>query len=166
MTKWPSDQVTEWPSDRVTEWLSDQVTKWPSDQVTEWPSDQVTKWPSDRVTEWPSDRVTEWPSDQVTEWQEASQTIDRMVYLYYSISVPVSAYSHKSREHNIMFDTSLDLCVVMTAAVWIVPFWTYIYPTAPVGTASQHKKNLFYCNFAKMIYKSRRKMVLFCLHPE
>ena len=80
--------------------------------------------------------------------------------------VPVSAYSHKSGEYNIMFDTSLGLCLVMTAAVWIVPFWTYIYPTAPVGTASQHKKNLFYCNFAKMIYKSRRKMVLFCLHPE
>ena len=55
----------------------------------------------------------------------------------------VSAYSHKSGEYNIMFDTSLGLCVVMTAAVWIVPFWTYIYPTAPVGTASQHKKNLF-----------------------
>ena len=31
--------------------------------------------------------------------------------------VPVSAYSHKSGEHNIMFDTSLGLCLVMTAAV-------------------------------------------------
>ena len=53
-----------------------------SDWVTEWPSDQVTKWPSDRVTKWPSDRVTEWPNDRVTGWQEASQTIDRMVYLW------------------------------------------------------------------------------------
>ena len=25
--------------------------------------------------------MTKWPSDWVTEWQEASQTIDRMVYL-------------------------------------------------------------------------------------
>ena len=25
-------------------------------------------------------RPTEWQSDQVTKWQEASQTIDRMVY--------------------------------------------------------------------------------------
>ena len=32
------------------------------------------------MTEWPSDQVTKWPSDQVTKWQEASQTIDRMVY--------------------------------------------------------------------------------------
>ena len=70
--------VTVWLIDRVTEWPSDQVTKGPSDWVTEWPSDQVTKWPSDQVTKWPSDQ--EWPSDWVTEWQEASQTIDRMVY--------------------------------------------------------------------------------------
>ena len=55
-------------------WLCDRVTKWPSDQVTKWPSDQVTKWPSHQVTEWPSDRVT--------GWQEASQMIDRMVYLF------------------------------------------------------------------------------------
>ena len=40
------------------------VTKGPSDQVT---SDQMTKWPSDWVTKYLSD-------------QEASQTIDRMVY--------------------------------------------------------------------------------------
>ena len=33
------------------------------------------------MTEWPSDGVTEWQSDQVTKWREASQTIDRMVYL-------------------------------------------------------------------------------------
>ena len=31
--------------------------------------------------------------------------------------VPVSAYSHKSGEYNIMFDTSLGLNLVMTAAV-------------------------------------------------
>ena len=47
-------------------------------------SDQVTKWPSDRVTECPSDRVTKQPSDQVTKWQEASQTIDCMVYFQFS----------------------------------------------------------------------------------
>ena len=46
----------------------------------EWQNDIVTEWPSGRVTKWSSDRVTKWPSDQVTEWQEASQTIDRMVY--------------------------------------------------------------------------------------
>ena len=40
----------------------------------------VTEWPIDQAIEWPSDQVTEWPSDQVTKWQEASQTIDRMVY--------------------------------------------------------------------------------------
>ena len=72
LTEWPSDSVTVWPSDRVTERLSDRVAEWPSDRVTEWLSDQVT--------ECPSDQVTEWPWDQVTEWQEASQTIDRMVY--------------------------------------------------------------------------------------
>ena len=32
------------------------------------------------MTEWPSDPVTEWPNDWVTGWQEASQTIDRIVY--------------------------------------------------------------------------------------
>ena len=51
--------------------------------VTEWPSDQVIEWLSDWVTEWPSDQVTKWPSDQVTGWQEASQTIDRIVYFTY-----------------------------------------------------------------------------------
>ena len=70
--------VTEWPSDRVTEWPSDQVTKWLSDRMTG--SDQVTKWSSDWVTKWLSDLVIEWPNFRVTGWQEASQTIDRMVY--------------------------------------------------------------------------------------
>ena len=57
------------------------VTKWPSDRLTERPNDGMTEWPpSDRVTKWPSDRVTEWLNDWVTGWQEASQTIDRMVY--------------------------------------------------------------------------------------
>ena len=41
----------------------------------------MTEWLSDQVTEWLSDWVTEWLSDRVTEWQEASQMIDRMVYL-------------------------------------------------------------------------------------
>ena len=47
--------------------------------------DRVTKWPSDQVTKWQSDRVTKWPIDWVTGWQEASQTIDRMVYLYNNV---------------------------------------------------------------------------------
>ena len=68
-------------SDQVTERPSDWVTEWPSDQVTEWHGDRVTGWPGDWVTERPSDIVTEWPSDWVTKWQEASQTIDRKVYL-------------------------------------------------------------------------------------
>ena len=90
MTKWPSDWMTEWLNDRLIEGLNE-MTKWPSDRMTEWLSDQVTELLNDRVTEWPSDWVTEWPSDQVTRvtewpnywvtgWQEASQTIDRMVY--------------------------------------------------------------------------------------
>ena len=58
-----------------------QVTEWPSDRETKWPSDWVTKWLSDQVTERPCDHVTEWPSDRVTGWQEATQTIDSMVYL-------------------------------------------------------------------------------------
>ena len=33
------------------------------------------------TSEWPSDQMTKWPNDWVTGWQEASQTIDRMVYL-------------------------------------------------------------------------------------
>ena len=49
--------------------------------MTDDKSDWWQEWLSDRVTEWPSYQVTEWPSDQMTEWQEASQTIDRMVYL-------------------------------------------------------------------------------------
>ena len=65
-------------SQSVSQTVSSNVEKryW----VTKWPSDRVTKWPCDRVTEWPRDQVTEWPSDRMTEWQEASQTIDRMVY--------------------------------------------------------------------------------------
>ena len=59
--------MTKWPSD-------------PSDQVTKWPSDWVTEWLSDRVTKWLSERLFDWLSDRVTKWQEASQTIDRMVY--------------------------------------------------------------------------------------
>ena len=52
----------------------------------------MTEWSSDPVTEWPSDQVTEWPSNQVTKWQEASQTIDRMVwnlhtYMYFIVAV-------------------------------------------------------------------------------
>ena len=80
VTEWLNDQITGWQDDQVTKWLSDQVTEWPSDQVTEWLSDRVMEWPSDRVTEWLNDRVTEWPNYWVTGWQEASQTIDRMVY--------------------------------------------------------------------------------------
>ena len=63
----------------VTEWLGDQVSD--HDWVTKWLGDWVTEWPSDRMTEWQNDRVTKRPSYQVTKWQEASQTIDRMVYL-------------------------------------------------------------------------------------
>ena len=59
---------------------SDRMTKWPSDWVTKWPSVQMTKWPSDQVTEWPNDWMIKWLNDWVTGWQEASQTIDRMVY--------------------------------------------------------------------------------------
>ena len=40
---------------------------------------------SDWVIELLSDRVTEYPSDQVTKWQEASQTIDRMVYFLFML---------------------------------------------------------------------------------
>ena len=40
--------------------------------------DRVTKWPSE---EWLSDQMTKLSNDQMTGWQEASQTIDRMVYL-------------------------------------------------------------------------------------
>ena len=36
------------------------------------------------VNEWPSDQM---PNDWVTVWQEASQTIDRMVF--YSIELPL-----------------------------------------------------------------------------
>ena len=50
-----------------------------------WLSDRLTMWPCDWVTEWMSDRVTKWPIDWVTGWQEASQTIDRMVYLYNNV---------------------------------------------------------------------------------
>ena len=74
VTVWLSNWVTKWPSDQVTEWLSDRVTMWPNDRVTEWQSDQVP--------EWVNDRVTKWPSNWVTEWQEASQTIDWMVYFH------------------------------------------------------------------------------------
>ena len=45
----------------------------------------MTEWPSDQVTKLPSDQVTKWPIDWVTGWQEASQTIDRMVYLYNNV---------------------------------------------------------------------------------
>ena len=45
-------------------------------------NDQVTESLSDQVTKWPSDQMTEWPSDIVTKWQEASQTIDHMVYFH------------------------------------------------------------------------------------
>ena len=49
----------------------------------------VSKWPRDRVTKWPSDLVTKWPNNIVTKWQEASQTIDRMVYfLFCSLFLP------------------------------------------------------------------------------
>ena len=58
-----------------------------SDQVTEWPSDRVTEWLSDRVTKCPSDQVTDWVNNWVIGWLEASQTIDRMVYLFiFSVS--------------------------------------------------------------------------------
>ena len=78
--------------------------------MTKWPSDQ-TEWPSDQVTKWPSDQVTEWLSDQVTKWQEASQTIDRMVYFVYNVSA--CAYIDT-------FDSYIDAwlpCVVVCVAL-------------------------------------------------
>ena len=81
--------------------------------MTEWQSDRVTKWPSDQVTEWPSDK---WPSDQVTQWQEASQTIDRMVYL--------DIYLHLTFEHSLCVVAQvfkdLFLCHGPEGRTWVV----------------------------------------------
>ena len=70
----------------MTEWLSDPSD--PSDLSD--PSD-----PSDRVTRvtW----VTKWPSDRVTKWQEASQTIDRMVYYYIIIIITFTRWRQTCR---------------------------------------------------------------------
>ena len=61
--------------------------------------DWMTMWPSDRVTEWPSDWVTEWPSDWVIEWQEASHTIDRMVYLEWKTNLWQLAFYYRTRKN-------------------------------------------------------------------
>ena len=82
----------------------------------------VTEWPSDRVTEWLSDRVTEWPSDWETGWQEASQTIDRMVYFNNNIIT----YHHDSG----LVCCHWSVCLKQTVALWkdmdMSPFWCYL----------------------------------------
>ena len=59
------------------------MTKWPSDRVTEWPSDQES-----------NDQETDWVNNWVIGWQEASQTIDRMVYLPNKLIPNVHDHEH------------------------------------------------------------------------
>ena len=51
--------------------------------MTEWHDDGMTGWhwwQDDVMTGWQDDQMTGWLDDKITRWQEASQTIDRMVY--------------------------------------------------------------------------------------
>ena len=70
----------QWRDDTIMWWQDDQMTGWPDDQMTEWLDDQMTGWPDEQMDGSPDDQMTKWPDDQMTEWEEASQTIDRMVY--------------------------------------------------------------------------------------
>ena len=83
MTEWPDDQMTKWPIDQMTIWLDDHMTGWQDDRMTGWPDDWMTRWPDDWMTRWWDEQMTGWPIDLMTGWREASQTIDRIVYLYW-----------------------------------------------------------------------------------
>ena len=60
--------------------------------------------------------MTEWPSDQVTEWQEASQTIDRMVYFMlwklftFQFEVLFNFQSVNKIENQTWLSSKIDIC--------------------------------------------------------
>ena len=80
MTGWADDQMNGWWDDWMTWWLVDQMTRWPDDHIIWSPDDRITRWPDDQMTGSPDVRMTWCQDDQMTGWQEASQTIDCMVY--------------------------------------------------------------------------------------
>ena len=72
---------TLWLCEMMTWWRDDRMTEWPNVRMTEWPDDRMSRWPNEWMMGWPDVRMTWCQDDQMTGWQEASQTIDCMVYL-------------------------------------------------------------------------------------
>ena len=72
------------------------------------------------------DQVTKWPSDRVTKWQEASQTIDRMVYLFeiFKILIFVTNYIIRSNNKNSL-SLTLNICNCNTT-ILIFEFILYV----------------------------------------